>query len=341
MAPTPASLFFRPLGDQRGMALLVTLLTVSLLVAVTVQYHKKAWHNLAVSNTFKESARLQTVAGSGVNIALALLAGDTGESDNLTESWATTASFAGLFPQADLELRVIDLSGRLPVNSLVVQPGGGNRTEQQRIAAAWQEVLLRLLQSGSFAIEDDNQARAVVDALIDWLDADEQEMTQGAESGYYQGLPRPYRSRNGPVDNLAELLLVKGVTPALLYGEGEQLALVEYLSPYGEEGKINLNTADPLLLQSLHPEIDADLAAAVDDFRREEQHADLLGELDWYRRVPGWPAGLQLNEKILTSGSGYFRIEAEATFNRLSGRQVVEVLRKEGGEINFLRKMVE
>lgn len=341
MTLSPASIFFRPFADQRGMALLITLLTVSLLVAVTVQYHKKAWHNLAVSNTFRESARLQTVAASGVNIALALLAGDNRENDNLTENWATTDNFAGLFPQAELQLRVSDLSGRLPVNSLVAQPGGGNQTEQRRIAAVWQEVLLRLLQSGSFAIEDDNQARAVVDALIDWLDADEQEMAQGAESGYYQGLARPYRSRNGPVDNLAELLLVKGVTPALLYGEGEKLALVEYLSPYGKEGKINLNTADPLLLQSLHPQIDADLAAAIDDFRREEQNAELLGGVDWYRRIPGWPAGLQLNEKILTPGNGYFRIEAEATFNRLAGRQVVDIFREEDGEINFLRKMVE
>src|SRR5207248_8062397 len=38
------------------------------------------------------------------------------------------------------------------------------------------------------------------------------------ESNYYQTLNPPYNAKNGPLDSLDELLLVKGVTPQLLYG---------------------------------------------------------------------------------------------------------------------------
>lgn len=63
-----------------------------------------------------------------------------------------------------------------------------------------------------------NMTEDVADAIIDWLDADDSERPSGAESAYYGGLSPPYQAKNGPASTVAELLLVKGVTPALLYG---------------------------------------------------------------------------------------------------------------------------
>ncbi len=58
----------------------------------------------------------------------------------------------------------------------------------------------------------------VADAIMDWLDADSEPRELGCESEYYAGLPRPYAPRNGPLDTVEELLLVRGVTPQLLFG---------------------------------------------------------------------------------------------------------------------------
>ena len=41
---------------------------------------------------------------------------------------------------------------------------------------------------------------------------------QGAEDDYYMSLPEPYHCKNAHFDSVDELLLVKGVTPQLLYG---------------------------------------------------------------------------------------------------------------------------
>lgn len=56
-------------------------------------------------------------------------------------------------------------------------------------------------------------------ALLDFIDADDAPLPEGAEQPYYDTLAKPYAVRNGPLDTVDELLLVRGFTPALLYGE--------------------------------------------------------------------------------------------------------------------------
>jgi hypothetical protein len=58
----------------------------------------------------------------------------------------------------------------------------------------------------------------VAEAILDWIDADEDIRSFGAESNYYSSLDPPYEAKNGPLDTIEELLLVRGVTPELLFG---------------------------------------------------------------------------------------------------------------------------
>lgn len=58
----------------------------------------------------------------------------------------------------------------------------------------------------------------IADAILDWIDSDEQQRILGAERDYYSSLAAPYAPRNGPLHSIEELLLVRDVTPALLFG---------------------------------------------------------------------------------------------------------------------------
>lgn len=58
----------------------------------------------------------------------------------------------------------------------------------------------------------------VANAILDWLDEDDQPRDYGAESEYYSTLATPYTPTNGPLQSVEELLLVRGVTPTLLFG---------------------------------------------------------------------------------------------------------------------------
>ncbi len=82
----------------------------------------------------------------------------------------------------------------------------------------------------------------IADAILDWMDADEEVSEFGAESSYYTSLHPPYRARQGRFADLHELLLVKGVTSELLFGEDRNGNGV--LDPNEDDGASSTPTDD-------------------------------------------------------------------------------------------------
>jgi DNA uptake protein ComE-like DNA-binding protein len=58
----------------------------------------------------------------------------------------------------------------------------------------------------------------MADAILDWIDEDDEPREFGAEADYYSALEPAYAPKNGPLDTIEELLLVRDVTPWLLFG---------------------------------------------------------------------------------------------------------------------------
>jgi len=78
----------------------------------------------------------------------------------------------------------------------------------------------------------------IAEAILDWIDEDDDTRDYGAEAEYYEGLDVPYRPRNAMIHSLDELLLVVGVTPTLLYG-----------ADWNRNGLIDLGEPDPMEFQ--------------------------------------------------------------------------------------------
>jgi general secretion pathway protein K len=116
------------LGNQSGLALVLTLLTISFLVAATVQLMITINRQVSVSAAQREQVRLDAMVLAGVHLARAALLADQGENDfdSLLDSWAAfdQETLADLSGDIELEILVSDLSGRLQVNALVPQPQG-------------------------------------------------------------------------------------------------------------------------------------------------------------------------------------------------------------------------
>ncbi|MFO7904105.1 MAG: type II secretion system protein GspK [Pirellulaceae bacterium] len=81
-----------------------------------------------------------------------------------------------------------------------------------------------------------NMDESTADAILDWIDEDDQRRGQGAESEYYSGLSPPRSPRNAVPPALEELLLVKGVTRAKLFG-ADQNADFEVDASEGQRGQ--------------------------------------------------------------------------------------------------------
>ncbi|HHD56690.1 MAG TPA: hypothetical protein ENK89_03300, partial [Desulfobulbaceae bacterium] len=246
-------------GDS-GMALLMTLAAISFLVAVTVDLATSVNWQIQASRGLQESVRMDEALISGLNLVRASLLADQRKQqyDTLLDGWNNPdeESLHTLFGGMQLSVHVQDMSGRIQVNRLVGntknnrgQQRGPRRQPGSKVpgkvngkdpAKLQRELWIRFLLSGKFAVDGQEEAVSLVDALSDWLDEDDNERDHGAESGYYQSLKTPYVCRNGPLQYPEELLLVKGFTRKLVYGDKEHEGIIDYLTIYGQDGKINV-----------------------------------------------------------------------------------------------------
>ncbi|MCP4590530.1 MAG: general secretion pathway protein GspK [bacterium] len=76
--------------------------------------------------------------------------------------------------------------------------------------------LTRLLKQ---VVSEEVSVAELVDSLLDWRDADDSPQANGAESSYYRQLTVPYRCKNAAFETVEELLMVRGFTGQILYGE--------------------------------------------------------------------------------------------------------------------------
>jgi type II secretory pathway component PulK len=88
----------------------------------------------------------------------------------------------------------------------------------------------------------------IIDSVLDWKDPDDEHHLLGAENDYYEGLPEPYKAKNGPFDLPEELSLVKGINPDYLKGYGEVKALLSLITTFGA-GTININTVSKEVME--------------------------------------------------------------------------------------------
>ena len=70
----------------------------------------------------------------------------------------------------------------------------------------------------------------VAAAIMDWQDGNQDPSSSGAEDEYYATLPEPYTAKNDRFESVEELLLVRGMTRQMRYGDGTAPPLGERTS---------------------------------------------------------------------------------------------------------------
>ena len=145
-----------------------------------------------------------------------------------------SGNFTVIAPQVDDEGSLMgirygleDESTRLNMNILL--------TADKLIPDGGRTLLMAL--PGMELLED---PESIADAIMDWIDEDDEPREYGAEFDYYQTLQPPYAPKNGPLETVEELLLVRGMTPELLFGRDlNRNGFLDELSPTGEAGMGN------------------------------------------------------------------------------------------------------
>jgi type II secretory pathway component PulK len=210
------------LNTHRGVVLVAVLWVLMLLAAMVAVISANARIEGRMCLAESEQTRAKWACRAGVEKAIAILTDDEKATDSLLDTWADNPD----------ELSDIELDG-CTLNITITDENG-----KLNINTATKAQLM-----GLKGMTDE-----MADAIIDWRDADDEEQPAGAEGGYYLNLPHPYVIRNGPFQTIRELLMVKGVTNILFYGEdtnkNDQLDLNEMdgpLSPPDDNGDETLD----------------------------------------------------------------------------------------------------
>ena len=327
--------------NNRGVALLLAVTVISLLVAVTVQFSKDMRQELMSSANLLVSGRLAVMAKSGYNLAVAVLEQDVEENnhDSFHDAWAQLGDgdLSQLYGSGRLNIIIEDLSGRLQLNSLVNTSGrgGGNAVATQN-----REVLRRLLLAGDHNEMSNEDAEMIVAAIVDWIDADDQESgIEETESSYYRSLEPAYSVRNGPMEFIEELLLIRGITPDVYYGNDVFPGLHHLVTVHGDDGKVNINTVSAAILQALSDDITPEMVQILLDFRQQSENKDELQNSRWYAKLPLWQH-VDLDDIIGTAGR-YFKIQVRAKQDQMTKTLETVVDRQRGTPITMVSRKIE
>ena len=130
---------------------------------------------------------------------------------------------------------------------------GGSTQLASGLAASTSGNLAQTLLMGLPGMTEDT-----ADAILDWLDEDEEPRPLGAEfADYYQQLQPAYKPTNGQLQSVEQLLLVRGVTPMLLFGYDENRNGV---LDSDEQTKMNMGIQPGMAPGQVAPPLDPNIA---------------------------------------------------------------------------------
>jgi len=364
----------RVLQNNRGIALILTILVVSLIIAFTIQFNRTMLAHVISSATNQNGLKALYAAKSGISCALAILKADdspgvttlfelkskqkqekTKIEDICGELEKLSPCSLGKFkPLENCEFEIIDECGKIQLNSLPAMEKPGNLDKDKGLDV--ESLLKRYLDQFDLEKDDGDKGGAgkfaTVYAILNWIDADDKNR---GESGWDYSEDS---SKNRPLYSLRELRLIEGFSPEDLSdltepdetnpeemgnsGKTDRFdSIIENLTVFvTNDGKININTASLEVLMSLHEEMTEDMAAEIKAYRcGQAVNSAALKSTTWYDKDAH--VDIKIPEELITTQSSLFRIVSTGSFGDLKKRVTAIVERRDEtkskmeGELDF------
>jgi len=291
--------------QERGAALIIVLGLVALIStwAVTAAYEDML--SLRRADNSQHAVRAELASQSALVLSAKILRDDgvDSQTDDLDESWAQDSPPFSI-DDGSVFGRIVDANRFINLNMLVDNNG-------KVVVAVEKQVKSLFTQLGL--------DKKLVDALIDWMDVDDQPHGAGGveDSGYYN---QDYRVKNARLDRWHELRLIRGFDEKTV----NLLASVAVVSEVPASGfwAVNINTADARVLMAIMPKMtpaDAQMFIAERPF----------DTIDLGLRNKAWALGV--NKAYLSVASDIFMVRTEARFGRVVLREQFMIRRQSGG----------
>ena len=287
--------------DQQGSALIITLLLVTILVSMVVNFVYEVHIDSSSLSNWSNAQRASITARSGQALGsqyLDEINDDTYTNERKIELPVDQKQVAG----SELKVMIEDENSKFNVNSIIYENG----TTDQDALSSLKKLLDYLNINPDIAL-----------LIADWIDPDSE--------------PRMPYSEDTAKDtflwSVDELILVQGIDRDTFE------KIVPYITVSEQWGrKININTAEIPVLVSLHKDMTETLAKRIIEYRENSP----FEEWSHVQRVSGMRTiGQELSGKV-ESKSTEFRITSTATVDGIT--RVIESIMDTSKTISFWRE---
>jgi len=223
---------------DRGIALMMVLWVLVFLSILSMNFLRSTRWVAGSTHNLKEETLAYYQALSGYHEALHYIASDKDlnvdfldeEGNFWIDSETNPVTGKRVTDDGEIEIRITDENSRININF------------------AQQDRMRKLLER--VGVKED-EIVVIMDSVLDWKDPDKEHHLSGAEDDYYESLDEPYKAKNGLFDVPEELVLVKGMKPEYLFGDGTgATGLLPLITTFGKN-TININTVSPEVMQLL------------------------------------------------------------------------------------------
>ncbi len=283
-----ASTSFQHLKSRQGFALVLTLVILTILTAMVIEFSYGVYTTTSSLNNWKESQKLSLISKSAISLAIKTIS-DIPSSELYKFPSRITLPVSNIVNdfQGSVTVIVEDENGRFNLNSIINQ----NQTLNIHSYNSFKRLLKNLdLKEG------------IADYVADWIDRDNEPRTRDSEEN----------SKNGFMDSVDELLLIKTV-------DAETFSRLQpYVTVYAYDKSnpqlININTATIPVIMSLSDGMTKTLAEKIAQARPFESISD----------VEKVAPGLGLSPAKITVRAVNYRIISFAEENKL--KRIIECI---------------
>jgi general secretion pathway protein K len=263
------------MDNQKGIALVITLLALVLITAMVVEFSYAVYTGTNDLYNWRDSQRLSIMARSGVNVSARFL------SEMLRRysySYPGSIEMPVENPFEDFNgtilVRIEDETSKFNINSIVYPIGDLNTDAYNSFKR-----LLKVL-----SVDE-----RIADRVTDWIDPDKESRILGSEVG----------AKNSALHSVDELLLIKGIN------RKDYDKLLPYITVYGDRNalQININGAEAPVLMCLSEAITEEYAQRVIDYRE----AKPFEEISYLQRVNGFTSEIYnpISAMIIKKGTNF------------------------------------
>lgn len=250
--------------SDSGVVLVIVLIITAILTTLVVDLIYFTQIDSEISANTRDDIKARYIAKSGVNVVagamkessledlkrVTSLLSNRGEGSD--EIWSISVP---VLPVGDgnVSLRVVDERSKINLNALVNQ--SSNRVDNQ--------VKTELVELFELLDADTRNSNMFIASLINWLDhpiegGQNDQESSGAGSDYYQGLENPYSIKDGPLDSVDEIRMIRGMDEEFFQ------KIKNYVTVYPADKKVNFSTASKSVM------ISALKGAAVSSIEKKE-----------------------------------------------------------------------